>query len=115
MFSNDKNIEHLAMLVEKLKEYIGLEKRFFQLNAMEKIVRILSVLVLTIILAFFALLVVIFISFSAAYALTEVMHPALAFLSLAVFYIILFVTVYNKRSTWIQRPLIQLFANILSN
>lgn len=114
MFSNDKNIEDLAKLVEKTKEYVELEKKLFQLNAMEKTVRVLSVLLLTIILGFFALLVIIFLSFTVANALIELMHPALAYFTIAAFYILLFILFYVKRATWIQRPLIKLFAEILT-
>ena len=115
MFSNDKNIEKLADIIEKMKEYIGLQKDLLQLNAVEKTVRILTLLVLTIVLSFFALLVVIFISFAAAWALTIVVHPAIAFLIVAAIYLLLFILVYSKRHSWIERPLVSMFADILTN
>jgi len=115
MFSNDKNIETLADLIEKLKEYIGLQKDLLQLNAIEKTVRILTLLVLTIVLSFFALLVVIFLSFAAAEALALIMPSPLAYLIIAAIYFVLFILVYNKRHTWIERPLVSMFADILTN
>lgn len=115
MFSNDKNIENLAVLTEKIKDYIGLQKDLLQLNAVEKTVRVLTLLVLTIILSFFALLVVIFLSFAAAEALALIIPTPLAYLVIAAVYFVLFIMVYAKRQTWIQRPLVKLFADILTN
>lgn len=115
MFSNDKNIEKLAQLVEKVKEYLGMQREMLQLNAIEKVVRVLTMLVLTIILSFFLLLVVIFLSFSAAFALAVFVPTALAFLIVAAFYFLLFMLVYSNRKKWIQDPLIRMFANLLTS
>lgn len=115
MFSNDKNIEKLALIIESLKDYIGLQKDFLQLNAIEKTVRILTFVLLAISLSFFILLFIIFLSFAGAYALGEFMPTPLAFLAVAGFYLLLFILVYAKRKAWIQRPLVKLFAEILTN
>lgn len=115
MFSNDKNIEKLAQLIEKVKEYLGMQQELLQLNTIDKVVRILTTLVLTIILSFFLLLVVIFLSFSAAFALAAVMPSALAFLTVAAVYLLLFILVYSNRRKWIQEPLIRMFANLLTS
>lgn len=115
MFSNDKNIEKLALIIESLKDYIGLQKDFLQLNAIEKTVRILTFVLLAISLSFFILLFIIFLSFAGAYALGEFMPTSLAFLVVAGFYLLLFILVYAKRKAWIQRPLVKLFAEILTN
>lgn len=115
MFSNDKNIEKLALIIESIKDYIGLQKEFLQLSAIEKTVRLLTFVLLAIILSFFILLFIIFLSFAAAYALTGVMPAAMAFLTVAGFYLLLFMLVYAKRKAWIQKPLIKLFAEILTN
>ena len=37
------------------------------------------------------------------------------FLAVAGFYLLLFILVYAKRKAWIQRPLVKLFAEILTN
>ena len=61
MFSTDKNIESLASLIEKFKEYLQLRKSLLQLSLTEKIIRLLTACALTILLAFFFFLVVIFL------------------------------------------------------
>lgn len=115
MFSTDKNIEKLAQLISSLKDYIGLQKDLLQLNVVTKFAHILTVLLLGIVLSFFILLVIIFLSFAAAYALSAVMPTALAFLCIACFYIILLSIVYSNRNSWIKRPLIRLFADIMTS
>lgn len=114
MFSNDKNIENLAQLIRSVKDYIGLQKDLLQLNAVTKTAHVLTLLLLAIILSFFLLLVIIFLSFAAAFALSALMPTALAFLTIAGIYFALLFIVYANRQSWIQRPLIKLFANILS-
>lgn len=101
MFSNDKNIEKLALIIESIKDYIGLQKEFLQLSAVEKIVRLLTFVLLAIILSFFILLFIIFLSFAAAYALSDIMPTYAAFLTVAGFYLLLFMLISAKRKAWI--------------
>ena len=42
MFSNDKNIETIAQLVEALKDYVELQKDYLKLDVVEKAVRLLT-------------------------------------------------------------------------
>lgn len=115
MFSTDKNIETLAQLIKAVKDYVGLQSSLLQLNAVTKAAQVLTLLLLFIILSFFLLLIIIFLSFAAAFALSEVMPTALAFLCVTGFYALILIIVLSKKETWIQRPLIHFFANLLSN
>ncbi|MGM9713364.1 MAG: phage holin family protein [Prevotella sp.] len=114
MFSTDKNIESLACLVEKLKEYLQLRKSLLQVNLMEKIVRLLTACALTILLVFFFFLIVIFLSFAAVYALSLFMPLWGAFLVVAGVQLLFFIIIYLKRHSWIQQPLVRVLVNILS-
>lgn len=114
MFSTDKNIETIAQLVESLKDYVKLEKELLQLNMVKKIVQLLTALVLTIVLAFFLLLVIIFGSFSVGFALTSYMSAGWAFLIITGFYMMLFFLMIINRKRWFERPLVNLFSNILT-
>lgn len=113
MFSSDKNIETIAELVEALKNYIGLQKNLLQLNALEKTIKILTTLAVALILSLLCLLVVIFLSITAGFALTYILSPTAAFLSITVFYIILLVVFYANRKSWIERPLVRVLSQIL--
>ena len=44
MFSNDRNVETIAQLIEVLKHYIGLQSEYVKLDVIEKVVRLLTVL-----------------------------------------------------------------------
>ena len=45
MFSNDNNVETIGQLVERLKRYIGLQAEYVKLDVIEKVVRLLTVLI----------------------------------------------------------------------
>lgn len=115
MFSNDKNIDSLAQIIVSIKDYIGLQKELLQLNAVTKIAHLLSILLLSVILAFFILLITIFLSFAVAFTLAAYMPTALAFLIVAGGYFLLLLLVYSNSDKWIKRPLLRLFADILIN
>ena len=46
MFSNDKNIETIGQLVEVIKHYIGLQNEYLRLDVIEKIVRLITALII---------------------------------------------------------------------
>ena len=115
MFSTDKNIESLASLIEKFKEYLQLRKSLLQLSLTEKIIRLLTACALTILLAFFFFLVVIFLSFAAVYALSLFVPLWASFLIVAGVQLLLFVIIYCKRHSWIQQPLVRVLVNILAS
>ena len=50
MFSNDKNVETIGQLVEVLKHYIGLQTEYVKLDVVDKVVRLLTALTVTVVL-----------------------------------------------------------------
>ena len=46
MFSNDRNIEKVAKLVDLLKDYISLQKDSMKVSATEKLIKLLTVFIL---------------------------------------------------------------------
>lgn len=117
MFSTDKNVETLAGLIANLKDYLKLRSDYMQLDMTEKAIRILSLIVLSIALWFFFILVVFFLSFAAAYWLNIEYGLTLpvSFLVVSGFHAIVLLTVYLKRHSWIEKPLVKSLANILMN
>ena len=112
MFSNDNNIESIAQLVEELKKYGNLKLEIFRLDATEKIVRIITAIILMLSLLFCA--IVTYLSFAGAYALAAIFDSIVTgFLCVSGFYLLLFLIVYNKRKAWIERPLVHFLASIL--
>lgn len=46
MFSNDQNIETIGQLVELIRHYIGLQNEYLRLDVIEKVVRLITALVM---------------------------------------------------------------------
>ena len=69
MFSNDKNVETIAHLIEVLKHYIGLQSEYVKLDVIEKVVRLLTVITIVVVFCTILLISLIYFSFAAAFAL----------------------------------------------
>ena len=74
MFSNDKNVETIGQLIEVLKHYIGLQSEFLKLDIVDKVVRLLTVITMTVVLLGLLTLTLIYLSFGAAFALADFSH-----------------------------------------
>ena len=103
MLSSDKNVETIAQLVEELKSYIGLQKEYLKLNAIEKVVRLLTALTVAIVFIILGVAVLFYLSF------------ALAFLLVSLLYLALLMLVFLFRKSWIERPLVKFLASTLLN
>lgn len=113
MFSNDQNIETIAQLVEVLKHYIGLKSDLFRLDVTEKIVRLFTVMTMTVVLSFLLVLVLIYLSFGFAHVLGHLIGITAAFFAVAGFYFLVFILCILYRKRWIERPLVRFLASIL--
>ncbi len=113
MFSNDQNIETIGQLIETLRHYIGLQSEFVKLDVVEKIVRLLTAVLMMGILSLLLILVIIFLSLSAVHALSAIMSLPCAFLAIAGCYLAVFVLFIIFRRQWIEKPLVRLLAGIL--
>ena len=49
MLSSDKNVETIAQLIEVLKHYLGLQTEYAKLDAIDKVVRLLTAAALAIV------------------------------------------------------------------
>ena len=113
MFSNDKNVETIGQLVEVIKHYIGLQTEYVKLDVIEKVVRLLTVAVMTLILSLLLIFVLIYLSFAAAYAMEPAAGSAVAFSIVAAFYLIVLALFVTFRKKWIERPLVKFLASLL--
>ena len=59
MFSNDKNIETIGQLVDVIKHYVGLQNEYLRLDVIEKVVRLITALIIAAVV--FLLILIIFI------------------------------------------------------
>ena len=79
MFSSDKNVETIGQLVEVLKHYIGLRSEYMKLDATDKVVRLLTALIIGSLLLALLALALIYLSFAAAFAMADYVGLAPAF------------------------------------
>lgn len=113
MFSTDKNIETIAQLIEAIRHYIGLRTKYMKLDVIDKIVRLLTALIMVGLLLILLFLALIYLSFATVYALQPIMGMAAAFACVAgaYFLVLLLFVVFRKR--WIERPLVRFLASLL--
>lgn len=115
MFSNDRNVESIAQLVEVLKHYIGLQSEYVKLDVIEKVVRLITAIAVTLTVVLFLLIILIYLSFAAAYALAPLVGTPIAFCIVAGVYLLLFIIILYNRKRWIEKPLVRFLASILLN
>lgn len=113
MFSTDKNIETIAQLIEVVRHYIGLQTKYMKLDVIDKIVRLLTALVMVAVLSLLLFIGLIYLSFAAAYALEPLMGIAASFACIAgaYFAVLLLFVIFRKK--WIERPLVRFLASML--
>ena len=115
MFSSDKNVDSIAQLIEVLKDYIGLQKEYLKLDVIDKIVRLVTALTLTIVLVFLGIAVLFYLSFAVVYWLTPLIGTGWAFFLIALAFLVLLLLVFIYRKPWIERPLVRFLAGTLLN
>ena len=116
MFASNKNIETIAALAEESKKWLALRARYAKFSAVDKIVRITSALVLTLVIALLTMLALIYLSFAAAYELGDMLGScALGFLLVGAVYIIVLLVILIKRRAWIERPLVSFLVDVLTD
>lgn len=113
MFSTDKNIETIAQLVEVVRHYIGLQSKYMKLDVIDKIVRLLTALIMVAVLSLLLVLALIYLSFAAAYSIQPLVGTAAAFACIAGAYLLVFFMCIMFRKKWIERPLVRFLASLL--
>ncbi len=113
MFSNNKNIETIGQLVETLKHYIGLQKEYVQLSAVEKTVKVLTAVGVTAIVCLLLMFILTFLSFAMAFAMGPIVGQVAAFAIVAGVYLVALLLVLIFRKQWIEKPLVRFLAGLL--
>ena len=113
MFSNDKNIETIGQLVEVLKHYVGLQNEYLRLDVIEKVVRLITALIMAAVTFLIIIIIFIYISFAAAYAMAPALGYPVASLIVAAFYVLVFLLFLAFRKSWVEKPLVRFLASML--
>lgn len=115
MLSSDKNVESITQMVESVKQYVGLQGEYLKLDVIEKVVRLVTALTLTIVLLLLSIAFLFYLSFACVYWLEPMTGTALAFFLVALFFLALLIAVFINRKSWIERPLVRFLADVLLN
>lgn len=113
MLSSDKNVESLAQLVIVLKDYIGLQKDYLKFDVIDKLVRLVTALTLTIIFFILMIGVLFYFSFATVFWMAPHTGIACAFAIVAAFFLLLLCVIFAFRKRWIERPLIKFMTKTL--
>lgn len=115
MFSNDQNIEYIAQFVEEVKRWFDLRTKYTRLTVVDKIVRIITSLILIMAISVILVLFLFFVSYAAANFLGKVFESIpLGFLCVGCVYLLMLIIVYNARHALIERPLVRFLMSILA-
>ena len=91
MLSSDKNVENIAQLIEVLKHYLGLQTEYVKLDAIDKVVRLVTAAALAIVFILVICAVLTYLSFALAFWLAT----------------------FTFRKPWIEKPLVRFLASVL--
>jgi len=92
---------------------LGLQKEYYKLDIIVKVVTLLKISAILLVAMLIGLLVVVFLSFALAYALSTIMPPAWAFCILALFYFIVFLIFIAFRKSLLEKPLVRFLTSLL--
>ncbi len=115
MLSSDKNVETIGQLVQAVGRYLTLQKECVKFDVAEKLVQVLTVAALVAVGFLLAVAVLLYLSFAVAYWLAESMGLPTAFLLVSLAHLVLLIVVFVFRKQWIERPLVKLLANLLTD
>lgn len=115
MFSSDKNVETISQLIDLVRHYIGLQGEYLKLDVIDKAVRLLTVLIISLVLFTFLIITLTYLSFAAAYALATWVSTAAAFAIVGGCYLLFIIIFILMRKRWIERPLVRFLAELLMN
>jgi hypothetical protein len=113
MLSSDKNIETLAQLIEVLKHYLGLQKEYVKLDAIDKVVRLLTVAALAILFVMLIVPIMLFVMLGIASWLSSSIGVTAAYFVVAVIHVLILILFIVFRKSWIEKPLVRFLASLL--
>ncbi len=108
MFSNDRNIEKIATLVEEIQQWSLLRKEQAKIEVADKVSSLITAIAIIVVVSLLALLVFISLSFALAYAIEPMVGSyGIAFLIIAGIDLILLVLAVAFRDNLIKKPLLK--------
>ncbi len=114
MLSSDKNIDTLSQLISELRNYARLRVDLLKVSTISIAAKLLSTFVLCSVLFVFAALAIMLLSLMCVTALTTLTGSGtLAYALVIAAYILLAITVYLRRTQWIERPITHFLVQLI--
>lgn len=115
MFSNDQNIEYIAQFVEEAKSWFNLKTKYTRLTMVDKVVRIITALILFIVISVIVILSLLFFSLALSNYLGQTLgNITYGFLCVGMVYLLLLILAYSLRHILIEKPLVYFLMSILA-
>lgn len=113
MLSSNKNIQSITQLIENFKEYLSLEKECLKFDITDKLVRIVTSLIVFVSIFVLSIGVLLYMSFACVFWLAQYVGWFLSFSIMAGVFLFAIILVLCNRKKWIERPLTRFFAGII--
>ncbi len=113
MLSSDNNIETIARLVEELRRYLSLKGEYYRVDLTEKVVRVVTAIVVAFVLVLLSFFILGFLSLTLAFILEPLMGRIAAFAVVTGLYLLVFALCLLFRKKWFETPLVRFFASLL--
>lgn len=114
MLNPGQYTENFQELLQELKHYLSLQKRYVSMDAADKLTEILSTATIVAICLMIGGMVLFFSTFALAHFIGQITHsPALGFLIIAVTLLVALVIVYINRKRWIVQPFAKFLVGLL--
>ena len=113
MLSSNKNIQSITQLIEAFKEYVSLEKECLKFDLTDKLVRIVTSMIVLASIFVLSIGVLLYLSFAVAFWLATHVGWFLSFSIMAAAFLFMIILLLCNRKRWIERPLTRFFAGII--
>lgn len=113
MLSSDKNVETIVQLGEVIKHYLGLQGEYLKLEIVDKLVRLLAAMAISVLFLIVIMCLGFYFSLAFAFWLSLYIGYAPAFIIVGCLHLLIFLLFCYNRKTWIERPLVHFFVNLI--
>jgi len=115
-FAFDDTQRSMRDLLLEVKSYVGLQKRFLQLDLTEKLTVLLSGIAIAAICILLGSMILLYLTFALAHWIGEITGIlAVGFLVIAIVIAILLAVIYTHRNKWIVQPLARMMVTLFIN
>lgn len=116
MFSTNRNVKTLSELAAEIKRYFELQKRYVALEAVSKLIVLLSALILGMILFLIGAVAFILIAFCLASLVGDLTGSlTLGYAAVAGVFVLLALVVFANRRRWITAPIVKFLGSLFIN